>query len=114
MWPKTISVRAAGPETLSYFALFPPRRALHGAVRTLRGFDLAHRVLPVLLVPAVRFTLSLPKRIGAPRDMLVFPRIHGQSPTLPQVETNSANARRQIALACTGAGLSAARRRLGG
>jgi hypothetical protein len=28
------------------FAFFPPSGALHGAVRTLRGFDLPHRALP--------------------------------------------------------------------
>src|SRR5439155_7254183 len=40
-----------------------------------------------------------------------FPVSMANSPTLPQVETNSANARRQIALACTG---PACRRHAGG
>src|SRR6266851_3495872 len=50
MWPNTTSVPAAASETLSRFAFFLPCRALHGAVRTLRGFDLSLRALPVLVV----------------------------------------------------------------
>jgi hypothetical protein len=68
------------PETLSRFALFLPRRALHGAVRTIRSCDLARRAVPVLLMPAVGLPLSLPQRIGTLSDLLVLLPIHGHYP----------------------------------
>ena len=84
-----------GPQTFSRFALFSPRRALRGAVCTIRGRDLARRAVPVLLMPAVGLTLSLPQRIGTLSDLLVLLRIHGQYPpqflrlrlTLPSAAT---------------------------
>jgi hypothetical protein len=49
------------PLNTSGFAFFPPPGALHGAVRTLRGFDPPHRALPMLFLSAIRLTLSQPK-----------------------------------------------------
>src|SRR6202045_1907093 len=60
------------PLNTSGFAFFPPLGALHGAVRTLRGFDLPRRPLPVLFLSAIRLTLGQPKRISAARNTLVF------------------------------------------
>jgi hypothetical protein len=84
------------PQTFSRFALFPPRRALHAA-RTIRGCDLPRRAVPVLLMPAVGLTLSLPQRIGTLSDLLVLLPIHGQYPTLPRIKTNSVVGRYQTA-----------------
>ena len=90
-------LQAAGRKTFSRFATFPPRGALHGAVCTIRGCDLPRRAVPVLLVPAVGLTLSLPQRIGALRDLLVLLPIHGQFPHTSPIETNCAVGCRQTA-----------------
>jgi hypothetical protein len=40
---------------------FPPRRALHATVCTVRRFNLTRRAMPMFLVSALGLTLSLPK-----------------------------------------------------
>ena len=74
-------------QTFSRFAAFAPRGALHGGFRIIRGCDLTRSAIPMLLVPTVGLTLSLPQRIGTRCDLLVFLLIHDISP-FSQIETN--------------------------
>jgi hypothetical protein len=90
-------LRAARPQTFSRLALFPPRRALHGAARTIRGCDLPRREVPVLFMPPVGLTLSLPQRIGTLSDLFVLLPIHGQYPHTSSDKTNSVVGRSQTA-----------------
>lgn len=86
-------------QTFSRFALIPPRRALHGAGRTVLGGDLARRAVPVFLMPAVGLTLRLPQRIGTPSDLLVLLSIHGNYPHIMRLTLSSAAAK--LPLVCS-------------
>src|SRR5262249_10403948 len=87
------------PQTFSRFAAFAPRGALHGAVLTIHSCDLTRSAVPVLLVPTVGLTLSLPQRIGTRCDLLVFLPIHGNSPSFPKLRLTLPWGCRQTALA---------------
>ena len=75
------------PQTFLRFAAFPPRSAFHDGVLTICGCDLTRSAVPVLLVPTVGLTLSLPQRISTPCDLLVYllvpPRFSKTRLTLP-------------------------------
>ena len=61
----------------SFRRFFPsPRCTFRSEARGLFGFELPHRALPMLFVPAFRLPLGLPKRVGALLDALVFFLVH--------------------------------------
>src|SRR5580704_6306699 len=57
-----------------------PLPGLLGDVHSFFGFDLPRRTVPMLLVPAVRLPLGLPKQIGALLDTLLLLQIHQKLP----------------------------------
>src|SRR4029077_8079476 len=52
-------------------------------IRGLFGVDLPCRKVPMLIMPAVRLPLGLPKGIGALLDTLVLLNIHQHPPKTP-------------------------------